>query len=187
MNEKSVFVTVGTTQFDKLIRTVTSPEICKKLKSRGYEKLILQIGKGEVVPSSSKINGLTIEHYRYKTSIIEDIQNASLVISHAALFPKPSGGQIPFTVFLVVTHHSVPFRRAFHGGAGSCLETLGAGKPLLVVINEDLMDNHQLELAYKLFKDQHIYYCNCRSYFRLFDWLIHFGNERSVNKLPDRT
>lgn len=131
MNEKSVFVTVGTTQFDKLISTVTSPEICKKLKSRGYGKLTLQIGKGEVVPSSSKINGLTIEHYRYKTSIIEDIQNASLVISHA--------------------------------GAGSCLETLGAGKPLLVVINEDLMDNHQLELAYKLFKDQHIYYCNCSS------------------------
>uniref|UniRef100_A0A8C9F4X7 UDP-N-acetylglucosamine transferase subunit ALG13 n=1 Tax=Pavo cristatus TaxID=9049 RepID=A0A8C9F4X7_PAVCR len=46
-------------------------------------------------------------------------------------------------------------------GAGSCLETLEEGKPLLVVINEKLMDNHQLELARQLHKDGHVLYCNC--------------------------
>ncbi|XP_021372164.1 UDP-N-acetylglucosamine transferase subunit ALG13 homolog [Mizuhopecten yessoensis] len=50
-----------------------------------------------------------------------------------------------------------------HAGAGSCLETLGAGKPLLVVINSELMGNHQLELAKQLHKDGHIYYCDCGS------------------------
>ncbi|KAI5639489.1 hypothetical protein NE865_07989 [Phthorimaea operculella] len=48
-----------------------------------------------------------------------------------------------------------------HAGAGSCLETLEAGKPLLVVVNEDLMDNHQLELAEQLQVDGHLYYCTC--------------------------
>ena len=47
-------------------------------------------------------------------------------------------------------------------GAGSVLESLGAGKSLLVVINDDLMGNHQLELAYQLSNDGHLYYCNCR-------------------------
>lgn len=48
-----------------------------------------------------------------------------------------------------------------HAGAGSCLEALDANKPLLVVVNEDLMDNHQLELADQLQVDGHLYYCTC--------------------------
>lgn len=48
-----------------------------------------------------------------------------------------------------------------HAGAGSCLEALEANKPLLVVVNEDLMDNHQLELADQLQVDGHLYYCTC--------------------------
>lgn len=48
-------------------------------------------------------------------------------------------------------------------GAGSVLETLQAGKPLIVVINDLLMDNHQLELASQLAEDGHLYYATCRS------------------------
>jgi len=41
------------------------------------------------------------------------------------------------------------------------MEVLAANKPLLVVINEDLMDNHQLELAQQLYNDGHVLYSKC--------------------------
>ncbi|XP_044538784.1 UDP-N-acetylglucosamine transferase subunit ALG13 homolog, partial [Gracilinanus agilis] len=46
-------------------------------------------------------------------------------------------------------------------GAGSCLEALEEGKPLVVVVNEKLMDNHQLELARQLHKEGYLFYCSC--------------------------
>ncbi|XP_062512304.1 UDP-N-acetylglucosamine transferase subunit ALG13 homolog [Corticium candelabrum] len=50
-----------------------------------------------------------------------------------------------------------------HAGAGCILETLDVGKPLVVVVNEKLMDNHQFELARRLHKDNHLLYCTCNT------------------------
>ncbi|CAL8331854.1 UDP-N-acetylglucosamine transferase subunit ALG13 homolog isoform X2 [Gadus morhua] len=128
---KTVFVTVGTTSFDELILTIKTPEAVKALKARGFERLVLQVGRGSVLPGPESGLDLTLEAFRFKDSISEDIARADLVISHA--------------------------------GAGSCLEALGARKPLLVVVNNKLMDNHQQELARQLHKESHLLYCTCSS------------------------
>uniref|UniRef100_A0A8C5WSP8 UDP-N-acetylglucosamine transferase subunit ALG13 n=1 Tax=Laticauda laticaudata TaxID=8630 RepID=A0A8C5WSP8_LATLA len=75
--------------------------------------LVLQVGRGKECPDSFSTGTFTLEVFRFKSSLSEDVKKADLIISHA--------------------------------GAGSCLEVLEAGKPLLVVINDKLMDNHQLE------------------------------------------
>lgn len=49
-----------------------------------------------------------------------------------------------------------------HGGAGSIMQALDHGKSLLVIINEKLMDNHQYELAEKLFDEKRLYYTTCK-------------------------
>ncbi|XP_061179264.1 UDP-N-acetylglucosamine transferase subunit ALG13 homolog [Saccostrea echinata] len=123
---KSAFITVGTTQFEKLTNAICSSAVLTTLLNLGYRKVKVQIGHGKE-PIVDRVPGLEVEVYRLKPSISEDINQADLVISHA--------------------------------GAGSCLETLAANKPLLVVINDDLMNNHQLELAYQLNKDKHLFYC----------------------------
>uniref|UniRef100_A0A3Q3JHK6 UDP-N-acetylglucosamine transferase subunit ALG13 n=1 Tax=Monopterus albus TaxID=43700 RepID=A0A3Q3JHK6_MONAL len=120
---KTVFVTVGTTKFDELIENVTSKE------AHGYERLVLQVGRGSLLPTVDSCLHIRLEAFRFKDSIAEDMKQADLIISHA--------------------------------GAGSCLEALGAGKPLLVVVNDKLMDNHQLELAAQLHMDSHLLYCTC--------------------------
>ena len=127
-NEKYVFVTVGTTQFDKLIDAVTTDEFLTLLVKKGYTKVLLQTGKGKVTKNINRYD-IRVESYNFKPSIKYDLEHASLVISHA--------------------------------GAGSILESLALNKFLLVVINEDLMDNHQVELAEKLASLKYLHYTKC--------------------------
>lgn len=72
----------------------------------------------EIVTLTVPEYGLTFKTYEYKPSLLEDMREADLVISHA--------------------------------GAGTAMEALNLGKPLVLVPNRDLMDDHQLELANKL-------------------------------------
>jgi len=129
--EKTIFVTVGTTSFDKLIQKLNNPTFQRDLFNLGFTRIVFQIGNGKCIPSrSSEIErDIKVDYFRLKDSIRDEINNADLVISHA--------------------------------GAGSILETLEAGKPLIVVVNEDLMGNHQIELAKKLSEDQHLQFCIC--------------------------
>jgi beta-1,4-N-acetylglucosaminyltransferase len=78
-----VFVTVGTTKFEELVKMVDSKEVKEALVQRGYDRLVVQFGKGEHVPCVEPFEGLEQESYRYKPSLKEDFEAASLVISHA--------------------------------------------------------------------------------------------------------
>ncbi|CAF1449240.1 unnamed protein product [Rotaria magnacalcarata] len=48
-----------------------------------------------------------------------------------------------------------------HAGAGTILQALEAHKPLLVVVNEKLMNNHQLEIANEMEQHGYLFHCTC--------------------------
>lgn len=117
--KQRVFITVGTTDFDQLMKVLDQAEFLQTLKSCGYEQLTIQFGRGLYNPSNAvnegKLLGIKVDVYRFKPTLDEDILSADLVISHC--------------------------------GAGSILESVKYKKPLIVVINDSLQDNHQLELG----------------------------------------
>lgn len=132
--ERAVFVTVGTTKFDALIRAVDQQAFADVLVAAGYTRLVMQIGRADytprrLLPPNSRAarlhSGLAVEYFDFAPSLAEHLGTAALVISHA--------------------------------GSGSIFEALRLRRPLVVVPNPLLMDNHQAELATKLERMGHLY------------------------------
>lgn len=169
---KTVFVTVGTTLFEDLIQSVTDPLFLKQIASHGYNRLIVQYGKGKtpqirnshhdqndgnqkiITLQEGQMKGtyelsdnstmIEWEIYRFKSSLQEDMQNADLIISHAGAGSIMEGME--------------------HCRNRNCLQDNNDSdklcdslKKLVVVINDKLMDNHQCELAYALEKRNYLY------------------------------
>lgn len=111
---KHIFVTVGTTRFDKLVSLSTSKVALEWMERQGFSSLTIQYGRGEK-PNINTTSSLRIECYDFRPSLIADMEEADLILSHA--------------------------------GAGTVMEVLRITKKLVVVINTQLMDNHQTELA----------------------------------------
>ncbi|KAF2893578.1 hypothetical protein ILUMI_12607 [Ignelater luminosus] len=127
MTGKKVFVTVGTTKFEKLIETASNKDVLDVLHKLGYTFIQYQTGSGRYKQKSHEI--LTLRFDKYFEDFDKEIEKSDLIISHA--------------------------------GAGTCLQVLKRRKPLVVVINDDLMDNHQVELAEQLQKNEYLYCCTC--------------------------
>nr|ODN94889.1 hypothetical protein L204_04229 [Cryptococcus depauperatus CBS 7855] len=136
---QTILVTVGSTLFPSLTCFVLSPTILQLLSSLGIGKLIVQYGKANLPISvvdqlqmdgngngSGQIANLNVIVMRYTDNFEHLVHNADAVVSHA--------------------------------GSGSILAVLRQRpmKPLLVVPNESLMDNHQVELANALGQDGYL-------------------------------
>ncbi|XP_062143240.1 uncharacterized protein LOC133883149 isoform X1 [Alnus glutinosa] len=166
--KRTVFVTVGTTCFDALVRAVDTWEVKDELLKRGYTHLTIQMGRGSDTPTKSGGEGgsLAVDFFTFSSSIADHLRAASLVISHAGIEFHLKGHQFKFFLRKIPVIWTIstpwPFKTAsissgWGGGSGSIFETLRLGKPLIVVVNEDLMDNHQSELAEELAERKHLY------------------------------
>jgi hypothetical protein len=69
------------------------------------------------------------------------------------------------TFVVLLNRHQSSFYPSFtlltHQGAGTILEALEAGKRMLVVVNDLLMDNHQTELASQMETKGYLCACTC--------------------------
>ncbi|KAG1756562.1 glycosyltransferase family 1 protein [Suillus paluster] len=117
-----VFVTVGSTRFDALVEAAISEPVLSTLRDSGYNRLILQRGDSDI--KSEEFDGESCTIQRHGVDI--DIWKF-----------KPSIQAECEQANLVISH----------AGSGTILDVLRLGKPLIVVPNPTLLDNHQEELA----------------------------------------
>ncbi|CAE8598093.1 unnamed protein product, partial [Polarella glacialis] len=73
---------VGTTCFDALIQAVDTQSFHAQALKLGYDRMVIQVGKGSYRPGLGG-NALGVECFDFKPSLEEEMNSASLVISHA--------------------------------------------------------------------------------------------------------
>jgi len=135
--EKSyVLVTVGTTQFNELIKAIDTPKFCDLLKSMGYSGLRVQFGCGNNVYVPHNLIDCETSNFEVKIfsklpTLLPEITGCSLVIGHA--------------------------------GVGTIFESLGLQKKIIVVPNTKLMNNHQLEIAQELESRGYLQISTCQN------------------------
>lgn len=88
-----VLVTVGATaDFDSLVEAVLTENCLKALHRKKYRTLSIQVGPSRRYQEyREERHGITIEVWRIKPSLSEEIKAADLVISHAGDLVFPSG------------------------------------------------------------------------------------------------
>ena len=152
---KNLFVTVGTTRFDKLVEAVTSKVALEWMKRQGFSSLTIQYGRGikppEMISSSSSSSSsiIDIQTYDFRPSLIDDMEKADLILSHAG-----AG-----TVMEVLRMKNFDYNNNDNDNDNdnNNKTTTGTTKKLIVVINTELMDNHQTELATAMADRGHIF------------------------------
>lgn len=140
-DKRTVFVTVGSTKFELLIDTVLSERILSVLERNGIERIVMQVGNGKHEDpdlAELKKRDETKKFYRGKIEVVAYMYKSSL-------------REDLLGADLVISH----------AGSGSIIESLEAEKRLIVVVNESLMDNHQFELAEKMFELNYLLYTTC--------------------------
>lgn len=159
-------MTVGTTQFQELTDTVQTDEILQHFQRLNCKILTIQYGSATRIP----IEFVDRCHTEYG-------------ITAECYDYKPNILDDIKASDLIISH----------AGAGSCTEVLAEAKPLIVVVNENLMDNHQTELAQQLCTDGHLLYCRPSTLTEMLATLDatlprlikYQRNERNMNDLVD--
>ena len=145
-----LFTTGATVTFRPLLDEITNPDFLELLASAGFRTISIQYGN-EISATGANLSksyfsellaskGL-VEHFDLE--IANEFNDKSVTIFRNSKFTLRAFG----FANNINTYISQADLVVSHAGTGSILDTLRLKKPLIVVTNDSLMDNHQAEIA----------------------------------------
>ncbi|ODQ64290.1 hypothetical protein NADFUDRAFT_43296 [Nadsonia fulvescens var. elongata DSM 6958] len=143
---KTVFVTVGATvPFDEMIQLVLATRSRQLLHDQGFRHLVIQHGHRDEKKWSNIIQGVELDDTW--TDLVKEFELDDTWTLDSMAYSEDITSLIN-QADLVISH----------AGTGSILDALRLQKPLVVVVNSQLMDNHQLEVAHEFSQGGYLLY-----------------------------
>ncbi|PAV23675.1 glycosyltransferase family 1 [Pyrrhoderma noxium] len=128
-----VLLTVGSTHFDELVNECLSKSVLDVLQRRGVSSFSIQCGKYDIESRLGK-----------NADGVWRLQDAGIQMEIWRY--KPTLNKEYNRADLVISH----------AGSGTILDVLRLRKPLVVISNPTLLDDHQSDLASELDKSGHL-------------------------------
>ncbi|KAF8479346.1 glycosyltransferase family 1 protein [Russula ochroleuca] len=125
-----VLFTVGSTRFDALVDAAFSQPVLDALTQKGYSDVVVQCGNSQVGEFSPTDREGNVRRHGVDIDVWRF---------------KPSLDEEYDAADLVIGH----------AGSGTILDVLRRGKPLIIVPNPTLLDNHQEDMAHSMGKLGH--------------------------------
>lgn len=157
MTPKTLLVTCGATvPFPRLVECILGENCVEALLENGFKRMIVQFGRGYQTPFTKLVG--------------KGISNDPIHLSSDLGYEeKPIHGYLASGQFEIIgIEYSTKILQLIeecadlvisHAGTGSILDSLRLQKPLIVCVNDTLMDNHQQQIADKFKSANYLLAC----------------------------
>lgn len=158
-----LFLTGATVTFRPLLDHILLPKFIKFLTEKGFDRITIQYGN-EIVNGrhiSKEYVSKLLDQYALMEEL--NLQIVNETNDKSVITMKNNDFQLQLLPFAtnITSYVASADLVVSHGGTGSILDALRLGKPLLVVTNDKLMDNHQQEVADQFEAENHLLSCSC--------------------------
>lgn len=187
----SILVTTGATvTFKHLVSYIADLDFLLEAQKLGYSTIYLQYGNE--ISNNTNVSKNFLNEVMQKSQLIEKLGLGIVNETNDKSVTHFSNGRLLLVVFAFSSHISDYISKVdivvSHAGTGSILDSLRLKKPLLVVSNLELMDNHQEEVAAQFEKEGFLHHITTKQLQEdsLLDYLRKFSRGTlSFSLLPD--
>lgn len=155
-----LFTTGATVTFKPLVEYVSSPQFLRSLQKLGFSTVYLQYGNETA--NNKNISKAFFSDVISRNQLVEKLDLDLTNETNDKSTTTFSNGSFRLVVFgfspNIADYVASVDIVVSHAGTGSILDSLRLRKPLLVVSNLELMDNHQEEVAAQFEKEGFLYH-----------------------------